>query len=386
MNFRTSLMAATMLALPVLAQAQPVSGIYVGAGAGANFANDISKTFSVPAGLPSSFTAPNGTVVTPSTAARPRANVSFIEGFTGVGSIGYGFGNGIRLEIEGNYRSNPVKSLSLTLPNGASISNSSGRAIYYGGMANAFYDFNLASFGVPTVSPYVGAGVGFGTVQMRGVSNRVVTPAATQLGSVTSNNASLAVQGIAGVAFGLGQQVPGLALTLEYRYYTTLQTSIELQSSSGATRTRTSSDIQAANQSIMAGVRYSFGARPAAVAAPAPAAPVQTVARTYLVFFDWNRADLTDRARQIIAEAATARTTVRSTRIEVSGHADRSGSDAYNQALSMRRAEAVAAELTRRGVPRAEMHIQAFGESRPLVPTADGVREPQNRRVEIVLK
>jgi outer membrane protein OmpA-like peptidoglycan-associated protein len=373
-------------ALPVLAQAQPVNGIYVGAGAGVNMPNDISKTFSVPAGLPSSFTAPNGTVVTPSTATRPRANVSFIEGFTGVGSIGYGFGNGIRLEIEGNYRSNPVNRATLTLPNGGSISNSSGRAIYYGGMANALYDFNLASFGAPTISPYLGAGVGFGTVQFRGVSNRVVTPAATNLGTVTANNASLAVQGIAGVAFGLGQYVPGLALTLEYRYYTTVSTGIELKSSSGETRTRTSSDIQAANQSVMAGLRYSFGARPAPVAAPAPAAPVQTVARTYLVFFDWNRADLTDRARQIIAEAATARTTVRSTRIEVSGHADRSGSDAYNQALSMRRAEAVAAELTRRGVPRAEMVIQAFGESRPLVPTADGAREPQNRRVEIVLK
>jgi len=52
----------------------------------------------------------------------------------------------------------------------------------------------------------------------------------------------------------------------------------------------------------------------------------------------------------------------------------------------MHRAEAVAAELTRRGVPRTEMIIQAFGESRPLVPTADGVREPQNRRVEIIVK
>ena len=386
MTLKNGLMVATILALPALAQAQPVSGIYIGAGAGANVADKVSHTFAIPRGLPSSFTAPDGTTVTSANATRPRANVSFMTGFTGVGSIGYGFGNGIRLEIEGNYRTNPVNRARLTLPDGSSISNSIGRTLSYGGMVNALYDFNLASFGVPTISPYIGAGAGYGTAQIRHVSNRVVTPAATQLGTVTANNGSIAVQGIAGVAFGLGQYVPGLALTLEYRYYTTLQTSIELQSSSGATRTRTSSDIQAANQSIMAGVRYSFGARPAAVAAPAPAAPVQTVARTYLVFFDWNRADLTDRARQIIAEAATARTTVRSTRIEVSGHADRSGSDAYNQALSMRRAEAVAAELTRRGVPRAEMHIQAFGESRPLVPTADGVREPQNRRVEIVLK
>jgi outer membrane protein OmpA-like peptidoglycan-associated protein len=46
----------------------------------------------------------------------------------------------------------------------------------------------------------------------------------------------------------------------------------------------------------------------------------------------------------------------------------------------------VAAELVRRGVQRNIITVQAFGESRPLVPTADGVREPQNRRVEIVLR
>ncbi|HEY8611038.1 MAG TPA: OmpA family protein, partial [Roseomonas sp.] len=74
------------------------------------------------------------------------------------------------------------------------------------------------------------------------------------------------------------------------------------------------------------------------------------------------------------------------TRIEVAGHADRSGTPQYNQRLSQRRAEAVAAELARRGISRPQMSIQACGESRPLVPTADGVREPQNRRVEIVLR
>jgi outer membrane protein OmpA-like peptidoglycan-associated protein len=386
MTLKNGLMVATILALPALAQAQPVSGIYIGAGAGANVADKISHTFAIPRGLPSSFTAPDGTTVTSANATRPRANVSFMTGFTGVGSIGYGFGNGIRLEIEGNYRTNPVNRARLTLPDGSSISNSIGRMLSYGGMVNALYDFNLASFGVPTISPYIGAGAGYGTAQIRHVSNRVVTPAATQLGTVTANNGSIAVQGIAGVAFGLGQYVPGLALTLEYRYYTTLQTSIELKSSAGESNTRTSSDVRFANQSIMAGVRYAFGAAPAPVVAAPPPAVSHIVSRTYLVFFDWNRADLTDRARQIIAEAATARTTVRSTRIEVSGHADRSGSDAYNQALSLRRAEAVAAELTRRGVPRTEMVIQAFGESRPLVPTADGVREPQNRRVEIIVK
>jgi outer membrane protein OmpA-like peptidoglycan-associated protein len=104
------------------------------------------------------------------------------------------------------------------------------------------------------------------------------------------------------------------------------------------------------------------------------------------VFFDWDRADLTDRARQIITEAAGAARRVSSTRIEVAGHADRSGTPQYNQRLSERRAQAVAAELVRQGVARNEIAITAFGESRPLVPTADGVREPQNRRVEIVLR
>uniref|UniRef100_UPI001081FF87 OmpA family protein n=1 Tax=Crenalkalicoccus roseus TaxID=1485588 RepID=UPI001081FF87 len=107
---------------------------------------------------------------------------------------------------------------------------------------------------------------------------------------------------------------------------------------------------------------------------------------TYLVFFDWDRADLTARAREIIAEAAQNARRVQTTRIEVAGHADRSGPAAYNQRLSERRAEAVAAELVRNGISRNEIVVQAFGETRPLVPTADGVREPQNRRVEIVLR
>ena len=82
-----------------------------------------------------------------------------------------------------------------------------------------------------------------------------------------------------------------------------------------------------------------------------PAAAPVAAARTYLVFFDWNKADLTDRARQIIGEAASARGTG-VTRIEVNGYTDRSGSNQYNQGLSTRRANAVAAELVRRGVPR----------------------------------
>jgi outer membrane protein OmpA-like peptidoglycan-associated protein len=117
-----------------------------------------------------------------------------------------------------------------------------------------------------------------------------------------------------------------------------------------------------------------------------PEVPAASPTRTYLVFFDWDRADLTDRARQIIAEAATASAQVETTQIEVNGYTDLSGSAAYNKRLSIRRAESVAAELVRDGVSDDEIVMKGFGESHPLVPTAPGVREPQNRRVEVILQ
>jgi len=147
---------------------------------------------------------------------------------------------------------------------------------------------------------------------------------------------------------------------------------------------------QAANHSLMLGVRYAlFQPSPPMPAppqsTPQQAAPAPTPARTYLVFFDWDRADLTERARAIVAEAAQASTHVTTTRIEVNGYTDLSGTTAYNQKLSVRRARAVESELVRDGVAANEIEIHGYGESNPLVPTAKGVREPQNRRVEIIL-
>ncbi len=141
------------------------------------------------------------------------------------------------------------------------------------------------------------------------------------------------------------------------------------------------------NNSFLLGVRYNFGVTPPPPPAPVPvAAPAPAPARSYLVFFDWDKAVLTDRARQIIQEAAANSTHVQYTRIEVNGYTDTSGSAAYNQRLSVRRAQAVGAELVRDGVPQNAITIQGFGETRLLVPTGPGVREPQNRRVEIIIR
>ncbi len=104
------------------------------------------------------------------------------------------------------------------------------------------------------------------------------------------------------------------------------------------------------------------------------------------MFFDWDKSTLTDRARQIIKEAADNSTKVQYTRIEVNGYTDTSGTHQYNQGLSVRRAQAVQAELVKDGVPKNAITIQGFGDTHLLVPTGPGVREPQNRRVEIVIR
>ena len=138
--------------------------------------------------------------------------------------------------------------------------------------------------------------------------------------------------------------------------------------------------------SYNAGIRYTFGTAPQPIATPIVApAPSAAAARTYLVFFDWDRAVLSGRARQIVAEAAANVPRASLTRRDVDGYTDPSGPRRYNQGLSVRRAEAVTAELVRDGVPRGSIAVRGFGDTGLLVATGPGVREPQNRRVEIVL-
>jgi iron complex outermembrane receptor protein len=117
---------------------------------------------------------------------------------------------------------------------------------------------------------------------------------------------------------------------------------------------------------------------------PAPAPVTASVPHSYLVFFDFNKSDLTSQAVSIVDQAAANAETTKVTQLTVTGHTDTVGSDAYNMRLSRRRAESVAAELEKKGIPSSEIEIVAKGKRDLLVPTADGVKEPQNRRVQIV--
>ena len=122
---------------------------------------------------------------------------------------------------------------------------------------------------------------------------------------------------------------------------------------------------------------------PAPAAAAAQGAPAEL--SPVLVFFDWGKPEIGSDAAGALDALAADYLASPGRRLQVSGHSDRSGSAAGNRRSAAKRADAVAAYLAERGVPRSAMAVAAHGEERPLIPTADGVREPQNRRVEIGL-
>ena len=113
------------------------------------------------------------------------------------------------------------------------------------------------------------------------------------------------------------------------------------------------------------------------------ALPPPAPAPVYFVFFDFDGDELTTEARAIVDTIADDAPPGDGAPIAVTGHADRAGAGDYNLALSTRRATGVRAALESRGIAGDRIVVDGVGESDPLLPTADGVREPSNRRVEI---
>ena len=291
-------------------------------------------------------------------------------GFAGAIALGTTFSDNWRAEGELSYSNANVDSFSGT--------NGSGETSMFGLMFNGLYDFKTNS----RWTPYIGAGIGAAVIKASDLS-----PVGGS--RISKSDQVFAYQGIAGVNYKIDDQ---LGLFTEYRYVGTADR--DLRTDSGI-----AVESDSGEHRIMVGLRWSFGApkpmpkpepQPVPVQAPAPKpmaapAPAPEAPRNYLVFFDWDKADLTADAQAIIKAAATNAKTMTVTRIETTGHADRSGTDAYNLRLSKRRAEAVMGELARLGIPAREIAVRWKGEREPLVQTPDGVREPQNRRVEIIL-
>jgi outer membrane protein OmpA-like peptidoglycan-associated protein len=132
------------------------------------------------------------------------------------------------------------------------------------------------------------------------------------------------------------------------------------------------------------GVNYHFPPPPPPPAPVAAPAPPPAPPKVFIVFFDWDKDVVTPEGHAIIRQAADAYRAGAPVQLQVTGYTDRSGSPGYNQRLSERRANNVAKALAAAGVPREQMIVSGRGENDNRVPTADGVREPQNRRVEII--
>jgi outer membrane protein OmpA-like peptidoglycan-associated protein len=129
---------------------------------------------------------------------------------------------------------------------------------------------------------------------------------------------------------------------------------------------------------------------PALPAPPAPlivaeAPPPPPVVRQFVVFFDFDRSNLTPEAMQVVGAAVATAKSSGMAKIVVTGHTDTVGSQRYNQALSERRATAVKKELVRVGLNGRDIETVGKSFSEPLVATGPGVREPQNRRAVIDL-
>lgn len=389
MKFRMTLLAATAMVLPLAmqgqAQAQPVTGLYIAGGVGLNFMSSSNRSASVTLREFYGYDQTGGVSWSESYGGG-RGGSNRQPGFVGLGSVGWGFGNGLRAEIEGSFRRNSIKSIGFC----DSSNCGGGTASNYAVMGNLFYDFNNVA---PWIVPYVGAGVGYGWQAVNGAH----TPNSNYwgLGDFSGTTGNFAWQVIAGAAFPIAG-VPGLSITAEYRFFSIVSGgNIASRSARGNyggecgdfCSWSANGSLRAGasyNHSVLLGARYEFNKAPAPIPAVAPA-PVPA-ARSFLVFFDWDKYNLTDRARAVIRDAAATSKSVAHTRLEVNGYADTSGTPKYNMGLSMRRAQTVAAELVRNGVAKNEIVIKAFGDTVLLVPTGPGVREPQNRRVEIIIK
>jgi outer membrane protein OmpA-like peptidoglycan-associated protein len=230
-----------------------------------------------------------------------------------------------------------------------------------------------------------------------GVANLKLPVVVTGIGTVIDDSSTdFAWQLLGGARVALSDRVD---LGVKYRYF--VIDNFDLEASNGRPIVADYS-----SHSILASLTYNFGGRteaapavvqpappPPPVVAPAPPPPrpiappppPKPACNTgpFIVFFDFDRSDVTPEAAGILNNAVTAYANCGVARVMLAGHTDTSGSASYNVGLAERRNMSVRSYMTSRGVSAGQIGGEAFGESQPRVPTADGVREAQNRRVEV---
>jgi OOP family OmpA-OmpF porin len=315
-------------------------------------------------------------------------------GYDGGLFVGYDLG-GFRIEAEVAYKKADLSGFINTVvlpgepvpfPGGRDFAGGSTSALSF--MLNGMLDFGDDD----GISGFVGGGVGMAKVKFN--NQRVFANTAAFL---DDSDSRLAWQLFAGVRQAISDNID---VTVKYRFFNVPDIKVVAVTGQTAGTTR---DVETRfrSHSLLGGITFNFGApavepEPAPIPPPPPPPlppppppppppPTPVTVGPFVVFFDWDKDEITPQAAAILDNAASAYASTGQASVQLAGHADRSGSDQYNVGLSQRRATNVRAYLTGRGVPDGVITQEAFGESRPLVETADGVREPQNRRVEITM-
>jgi OmpA-OmpF porin, OOP family len=296
------------------------------------------------------------------------------------GLVGYDFG-GFRLETEVAYKNADPKR---TITSGAPIHMRAGSFDSAGNVSALSFMVNgLVDFGDDDgVQGFVGGGIGVARVQL---SNGVD---ASRGNWIDDSDTGLAWQALAGIRAPISDNWD---VGLKYRYFNASK--VDLVDSVGR-------DVQTKfkSHSLLGSLIYNFGGEPEVVPVapppppvviapppPPPPPPPAAVCNTgpYIVFFDWDKSDLRPDAASVLDNAVAQYASCGSAKVMLAGHADRSGATTYNVGLSQRRNTTVRGYLESKGVSGGAIAAQAFGEAAPRVQTADGEREPQNRRVEV---
>jgi outer membrane protein OmpA-like peptidoglycan-associated protein len=354
------------------------------------------------------FRVDTGVVVPPNGPFFSNFNGSarYDSGFNAGGRLGIQYGP-LRVEEEYSYRHNGLSSFgAFNIPRSNSLFE--GQRNTHSIMTNFIYDFTI---GWP-VSPHIGFGVGavdnVDSISLRGVTltglpRTTVSGPGGVIGVIGAgtpfpnptiggtflkgNNWNFGYQAIAGFRYDIN---PLLAFDLDYRYLATTDPTFTNKGVApfppfGFPSRTVKYTSGYSTQNIVASLTMKFGAPPPAPPPPAPPAPPPPPThQVYLVFFDWDKYNITPEGMQIVQLAANQYHAGGHVTLQVTGYTDTTGSAGYNQRLSERRANAVAAALERLGVPRSDMVVAGRGMNDLRVPTPPGVREPQNRRVEIV--
>jgi outer membrane protein OmpA-like peptidoglycan-associated protein len=283
--------------------------------------------------------------------------ISFDNGWGALGTVGYALSNSNwRIEGELGYRQNDVIATLGRAP-------IDGELTEWSVFVNAVYDFRFSSdrFGLS-----VGAGIGMDDPRL-------------EFGAVKDQSWEFAAQGIVGLNYRLTQHTD---LMINYRYTWIRDADMTLAFPGLPVETET--ELELTKHSISVGLRYGYN-DPPAPPPPPPPPPPPAGPKTFIIFFGFNKCNITAEADAVLSEAASAAKSGGSASVRIVGHTDTVGSNSYNQKLSECRANAAKANLVGKGVSDGSISTSGKGESELMVQTGDGVKEPQNRRATVDL-